>query len=697
MHKLIGFFFLISCAFSNELEIDRIFNDFEKVSNIKTKEKDNLPIFLNYNLQSGYFITPSAKMFNAGMLSLGFSYLSPYSIISGFLQYYDWLSFSGNYWIFNDQEEKNFGYKGFGNDADRVANVKILCLPSIKGLPSLAIGINDFIGSKRFNSKYIVSTYEMLKSNVEMSVGYGIGRMRGFFGAVAWSPFRKGNKLIKDLSFIGEYDPNNYKEHLYEHPKGKKTKSPINVGIHYSFKDLIDLSVSTLRGKKIASSLLMKYNLGKTSGLIPKVDDPPYYSNVFSKNINRTIDEFSYSLAMIFKNQGFDVRKIQEDNLSNVLTIRVVNLCYRKESELRKRIEYILSSVSFPKIEKFIVAVESDDLVTQQYNYRKRDLLRFNEKKIALAELHALSPMKEYSFNNNDFKSVYDNSSFIWTWNIFPTWITYFGSVKGKLKYDLGLLFGFNGYLWNWFYYDFNMDYVIYSTSQDVGDHDQPNPSKLLQVRTDMAKYYQKHSFHINKAYIQKNTNFTNGIYSRISIGYFELAYAGITYEALFFPVKSIFAMGIETSVLLKRKYSSMGFQRKIKKFNGVYTEKVHYVGLQYFLDLYFKVNPLKMDLKISAGQFLAKDKGIKFEAVRNFESGMTISLWYTLTNAVDMVNNHRYFDKGIGFSMPLDLFQKKSTKTVFGYNMSEWLRDVGQRAKTGKTLYSIISSDRNY
>lgn len=696
MYKFIGLCFLISCVFSNELEIDKIFNDFEKVSNIKNKEKDNLPIFLNYNLQSGYFVTPSAKMFNSGMLSLGFSYLPPYSIFSGFLQYYGWLSFSGNYWVFNDQEEKNFGYKGFGNDADRVANIKILCLPSIKGFPSLAIGINDFIGSQRFNSKYIVSTYEMLESNIELSLGYGIGRMKGFFGAIAFSPFRNNNKYIKNLSFIGEYDPNNYSNHLYEHPKGKKTKSPINIGIHYSFKDLIDLSVSTLRGKKIASSLLMKYDLGNSKGLIPKVDDPPYYSNHNFHNVNKTIDDYSYNLAVIFKNQGFDVRKIQEDNSSNVLTIKVANLNYRKESELRKRIEYILSSVFFPDMDSFIVIVESDSLVTQQYNYRKADLLRFNDKKIGLKELQALSPMKEYS-GNNEMKDVYNNSSFIWTWNIFPTWITYFGSVKGKLKYDIGLLCGFNGYLWNWFYYDYNMDYVIYSTSQDVGDHDQPNPSKLLQVRTDMAKYYQKHSVHINKAYIQKNLNFKHGLYSRISLGYYELAYAGITCEALFYPVKSIFAVGIESSVLLKRKYSSMGFQRKINKFNGIYTEKVPYVGVQYFLDLYFKINPLKIDLKISAGQFLAKDKGIKFEAVRNFESGMTISLWYTLTNAVDMVNNHRYFDKGIGFSLPLDLFQKKSTKTVFGYNMSEWLRDVGQRSKTGKSLYSIISSDRNY
>jgi hypothetical protein len=103
------------------------------------------------------------------------------------------------------------------------------------------------------------------------------------------------------------------------------------------------------------------------------------------------------------------------------------------------------------------------------------------------------------------------------------------------------------------------------------------------------------------------------------------------------------------------------------------------------------------LTFKTSLGQFLAKDKGLKLEIVRYFKSGFEVSTWITFTNKFDKVNNKRYFDKGFAVSVPLDIFLNKSSKKRIVFKISEWLRDVGAKARNGKDLYPIIHDERYF
>ena len=199
----------------------------------------------------------------------------------------------------------------------------------------------------------------------------------------------------------------------------------------------------------------------------------------------------------------------------------------------------------------------------------------------------------------------------------------------------------------------------------------------------------------MEQAFLQKGFNLGKGWFWRLATGYFEPAYAGVATEFLLSPVHKNWAIGLEGATVLKRNYSGLGFQHKIRKLNGFTPEYVPFVGYQYFLDLYYDFNPLQMDIKVSIGKFLARDKGVRFEVTRYYPSGMRFSLWYTLTNANDFVNRQKYHDKGIAFQMPLDIFLKKSSRSMIGYAMSSWLRDIGARAATGIPLYSTVHWER--
>jgi hypothetical protein len=712
LKKRFTILFAVSTLYSQEngLSFDspasRLFRDLEIVGQIDQKINDRLPLIVNYQLQGGYFTMPSARTYEAGMLGFSFAYVPPYHIWSLGFQFFDHIETTGNYWVFQGVPEQNFGHRGFGDDAERAANIKLILLRQKDGfpfLPDFAVGWNDFFGSCRFSSFYAVATKEFLKYNFEATLGWGNGRIQGFYGGLAWSPFRQISTLLKNLSLVAEYDANNYKRHSSEHPGGRNIKSRINAGLQLSLGDLFRLSASSIRGENWAASLAMNYNLGSSKGLFPKIyDSAPYSAPVDTQplGILRTRQEFAHELAYAFKEQGFDLYNlylIPKEDGKDLLWMKVVNVRYREEAEVRSRIEHILASLVPSNILSVTAVVEADGVPVQEYRFRLQDLKRYHEGKLGEAEFRVIAPTEEATSKPKiyDAALLYQRRKAIWMLTFRPWLRTFLGSSTGKFKYEVGFGLGPEGYLFDEIYYCLWGTYTINSSTTHVGDRDILNPSPLINVRTDTILYNKSTSFHIDQAFVQKSWNLGSGWFTRLALGYFETAYTGVALEALYYPVHFNWAIGFEASTLLKRNYYGLGAQRKIRKLTSDGAIFVPYTGLQYYLDFYYQYRPYSLDFKISAGQFLARDKGIRIEGGRTFLSGLRVGLWYTLTNANDRVNDQRYYDKGFSITLPLDVFMNKTSRTRIGYAMSAWLRDCGARAATGKPLYPTLYWER--
>jgi hypothetical protein len=649
---------------------------------------------------------PSARTYEAGDIGLGFAYAPPYRIWSGAFQFFDRVEATGNYWIYHGVTEGNFGHLGYGDDAERAANLKVVLLKKEDGiplLPELALGLNDFLGSCRFQSFYGVATQEFAQYNIETSIGYGCGRIDGLFGGIAWSPWRNSDYFWKGLTLAAEYDANNYKHHQHEHPDGRSVKSRVNGGIQFNFRDIIHVSVSSLRGEEWAGSAGIRYNFGQTDGLFPKVLDPQIYSNPIDHQYlgeNRTTEEFAQELAFAFKGQGLDLyslRMVPENGGKDRLWMKIINIRYREEDTVRERIERVLGALSPKNAESMTVVIEADGVPVHEYRFQTRELVRFSEEKLGEDEFRLVAPLKEVGKKPNDYESIqlYQRRKPIWVLTFKPWLQTFFGSSTGKFKYETGLGLGPEGYLFDEIYYSIYTTWTLLSSTQQLSNQDSLNPSRIINVRTDSLKYNQANSFHVDQAFVQKSWNLGKGLFSRLAVGYFEMAYAGIAAETIYYPVASNWAIGFEVATLLKRDYYGLGFQKKIRKLTHDGVQFFPYTGLQYFADFYYEYKPLGLDFKVSAGQFLAKDKGVRLDVGRTFSSALRVGLWYTLTNANDEVNNSRYYDKGVSITMPLDLFLNKSSRTRVGYSMAAWLRDCGAISETGKSLYNTIYFER--
>jgi hypothetical protein len=686
-----------------------LFDDLALVEAINKELRDQLPFFYNQSMMGGYFTMPSARMAGSGMTAVGAASSPPYNVYGVNFQVFQRVELSANYRVYKGCLEGNFGNEGFGDDADRIGNIKIgILLPEdgLPNFPSLVIGAEDFMGSKRFNSQYIVATKQWLNMNLETTLGWGHGRIKGFFGGISWTPLRHRDiPFFKNISFVAEYDANNYKKHHHEHPQGRKVKSRLNLGVNYLGFETLQLSVSSIRGEKIAGAASFRFPLGTTKGLFPKIDDAlPYCSprDTEPLGIIRLEREFAHELVYAFADQGLDLYTAYlkfDHDLNKVLYLKVVNNRYRLESIVRERLYHLLSALTPSNIKAVIVVMEEDGLASHSYHFRAEDLYRYQKRRISDEEMYILSPMQEAKRVPKEYESdlLFERQKKIWTFTFRPRLLTYFGGAKGKFKYDFGVIAAPEGYLFDQVYYKLQIGYSIKSSLSDLSATDRLNPSHLPNVRTDSIRYFQSNSLSIEKAYIQKGWNLGKGFFARLASGYFEAAYGGFAAEALYYPVNTNWAVGIEGATVWKRRYRGIKFTTNIREVHGHHPEYKHFVGIQYFLSLYYQFKPLNLEFKAMGGQFLAKDIGARFEAVRIFSSGLRFGIWYTLTNGHDKVNGQTYYDKGFFFALPLDMFLKQSSRNFISYAMSAWLRDVGATAETGKTLYPTLNEQRFY
>lgn len=702
-----NFFSLPLCAISPRQ--GNLFGDMLIVDYWNKRLNDRLPVMYNHVLEGGYFAMPSARMGCEGEIGLGYSHVPPYRNYNLRVQLIDRLEISGSYRIFKGVDDPILTPLGFGDLSDKGANFKLsIFSPEDSGykLPGIAFGMEDFLGTRSFKSNYVVLTQVFLDYNFEASLGYGAQHIRGFFGGISWFPFRQWcQPYLNNLCLVAEYDATPYKDpEIEKHPKGRVKKSPINYGIKYRLWDYYDFSVSHIRGDAVAFSVSTFYNFGSTEGFLPKIDDAlPYQAPINTEPLGalRPDDMMVQDLLYATRAQGFDLLGTwlsETDCGCKLLRLQLTNPQYRVESEVRARLNNLLAYLIPADIDLVIVVIEGEGCAIQEYHYDMEYVREYGERKICSSELGIITPMRDVTNPNHCAENlIFKQHRNLWNMELVPKTCTYFGSSKGKFKYALGLNSIFNGYITDDLYYNCSLGYIFASELGKLRGIDLLNPSQLINVRTDSPLYYKNRALTLDDAYILKTWNLGCGWFSRISLGYFEQAYGGIASELLYYPVNCNWAIGFESAVLKKRKYTGVAFTNEIRKLDGYIPTFRKFLGSQYFLDLYYEWREAKIDFKVMAGKFLANDYGARFEVARYFDSGLRITFWYTLTNGHDRVNDKTYYDKGVSFSMPLDIFYTYTDRSRWYYGMSAWLRDVGASSATGPRLYEMIREQRNY
>ena len=676
------------------------------VSYWNEKLNEKFPVTYNHLLQGGYFSMPSARMGQEGEIGGGYGYVPPYILYNARFQLVDFLEISGNYRIFKGVADPVLTRHGFGDFSDKGANLKLSLFSPEESryrLPGLAIGLEDFIGTKAFHAYYIVLTQVFLKQNLEVSLGYGANRIDKWFGGMVWMPFFHSSwKHLKTLSLVVEYDSIPYKDETIErHPKGRKKSTPIQFGLKYRAWDCFDFSLAYIRGEKLAFTVSTFYNFGMSKGIVPKIhDNLPYKAPVNYQPLGdlRPPDAMIQEFVYAFRAQGFDLSEawLCDEKGRKALRLTITNFVYRDEHSFRTRLNALLSSLIPSDIDRIIVVIDVIGLPLQELHYCTKYLRLYRDQEMGRYELDILTPFYEASYPNvYTSKMIYHKKLEWWNLEVLPKVHTLFGSASGKFKCALGMAVNLNGFILNKVYYSISLGYYFTTYLNKVHDIDRLNPSQIINVRTDIVSYYKQTGVTVDEAYLEKMSNWGKGWYTRISLGIFETEYGGVATEWLYYPVNSNWAIGMDFALLKKRAPHGVDFTSYARILHGFKPHWVKFLGSQYFLNLYYDWRCKGLEFKTSIGKFLADDIGFRTEVSRYFPNGLRMGIWYTYTNAKDIINHSIYHDKGVFISVPLDVFYTRTSRSRWVYGMSAWLRDVGVTASAGGSLYNLINQER--
>jgi len=99
-----------------------------------------------------------------------------------------------------------------------------------------------------------------------------------------------------------------------------------------------------------------------------------------------------------------------------------------------------------------------------------------------------------------------------------------------------------------------------------------------------------------------------------------------------------------------------------------------------------------EMAIDVKAGRFLAGDNGVRF-TVSKFINGVKFWAWYCFTDSSAFSDkfNTGYHDKGIGVSIPINLFKGTDSRTAYNYSLTPWTRDTGQDIDHFSTLFDFM------
>jgi hypothetical protein len=200
--------------------------------------------------------------------------------------------------------------------------------------------------------------------------------------------------------------------------------------------------------------------------------------------------------------------------------------------------------------------------------------------------------------------------------------------------------------------------------------------SVLPRVRSETARYAREGETSIPALYAERIWGLGPDVFARVTAGYLEPMFAGVSAEVLWRPQDRGWAVGLDVAQVAQRDYDQrLGLL-------GYATTTGHvsaYADLPWF----------NMFGVARAGRYLAGDWGGTVELGRRFASGIEIGGFATLTDVPFRQFGEGSFDRGIYIRIPLDVFGVE-TRSVAPVVVRGVTRDGGARLSVDNPLWEV-------
>lgn len=355
--------------------------------------------------------------------------------------------------------------------------------------------------------------------------------------------------------------------------------------------------------------------------------------------------------------------------------IGVVNERYDASAQAVGRAARVLSRTMPPSVETFTIVPVRDGLALSAVTLRRSDL---EDAVIEPGGTEGLQSVARVSRPGRLVPGAIAEDAYPrYSWAIGPyTRFSYFDPGQ-PVRYELGARAGARLDLAPGLIVQGSVAQPLASTIDDI-DADALGTSGLPRVRTDFPLYGRDLGPDLQALTAAYYTRLGGDVYGRVTAGYLERMFGGVSTEVLWKPVNSRLGLGVELNYARSRDYDQgFGFQ-DYDVFTG-------HASAYYRLDYGFTA-------QVDAGRYLAGDWGATFGLARTFANGWVVGGFFTLTDATAEEFGEGSFDKALVLSIPVSWFTGRPDRSRLSTTIRPVTRDGGARLAVDGRLYGILS-----
>lgn len=527
-------------------------------------------------------------------------------------------------------------------------------------LPAIAIGLNDFAGSGLYSAEYIVGSYGI--NNTDFHIGLGWGMINGsknnfenplgilndqfysrslttaglggsfdlarYFSDKSVSPFfgishAVNNKILLKLENDITLSPGRIR---YEKPK-----TEFSFGIDYSLTSNFVIGLSHERGNYSSVRFVYKNDPIKT------------YVRAEYRNPEITEEDNQYTkLIKNLEENGIGVKKITETSRSIGLELT----------------QFIHPDIGV--IEEIIATSSKNAGINKNI-----------KKDIEIANLQAISEIDEAFQANAEL--IYERKT-INRINT-NTGLTFRPFIASREEFFKGAILVENNtevILSEDLFFNINLKHSLANNFDDL--YLKPVDTFPAQVRSDIKEYLKNmdQDLLIGRAQLDYHVTPLENHHIMITGGILEDMFSGVGMEYLYFRPNTNYSFGFDIFHARKRDYEW--------KFGHL-----EYSNVAASVNFYYRnYGTIPFDMRVSAGEYLAGDKGYTIEFSRSFINGVEFGAFATFTDVTVEQFGEGSFDKGVFFNIPI-------YGNLINYTWRPLTKDPGAKLNRRNTLHDLL------
>lgn len=596
-----------------------------------------------------------------------------------------------------------YSYVGAGFTYDRAFSVRYELLEEGRYIPALAIGLNDLVGTSLYSGEYLVASKHITPA-IKVTTGLGWGRLAGvgsfanplgaladgfntrpprdvglggtfqpevwfrgdaaLFGGVEW-------QATDRLSFVAEYSSDAYPA---QDGISFDRKSPFNFGVTWQASPTIQLSGRYLYGSEVGVQLTYQWNPRTRPNLGSGIDTQPPAVLRRSQGAPLPLAKgqtLTDTVKTALDAEGISLRGLAIDG--SVATVEIQNDTYRMDAQAIGRTARLLSVLMPSSVDRFVIVPSRGGMPVSEVSLSRDDV-----EKLELAPDGADLARAGATISDRTIGIAGD---------LYPTGDiglepylqpSYFDP-DAPLRADLGIRLRGR--------FEPLPGLVLRGAVQRkiVGNLDEStrvSDSVLPHVRSDANIYDREGEFPITELTASYYFRPGEDLFGRVTVGYLERMFGGISTEVLWHPHGRSYAFGASLAHVRQRDFDQLfGFQD--------YSVTTGHLSAYYeFADGY--------TARLDVGQYLAGDKGATLTLAREFNNGWRVSAFATLTDVPFEDFGEGSFDKGIRLDIPLEWARGTPSRKTAPLLLRPIQRDGGAQLDVSGKLYEEIRSARD-